>query len=151
MKTTFLTLVFFVICGLMQGQIADSSSLKVANDTSISFDKMPLFPGGEPALAKYLRDSMNYPKEALDSGINGTVFVQFVIAADGSISDVKVMKGIGWGCDEEAIRLVEGMPDWSPAIINGIPSKCHFNLPVRFQIYSLPSNSEQKKRGKNKK
>src|SRR5690606_17943457 len=73
------------------------------------------FPGGQEKMYEFLRENMKYPPMAKDARIQGKVFVQFVVWTDGSISDVNVLKGIGGGCDEEAIRVIKSMPKWAPA------------------------------------
>jgi protein TonB len=75
---------------------------------------MPEFPGGEDAMIEYLRSKMNYPKGASSMGLEGTVFVQFVVNTKGLISDIKVLKGLGMGCEREAIRVIKTMPAWTP-------------------------------------
>ncbi len=95
-------------------------------------ESMPQFPGGDAALLTYLSDNMNYPRMALESGIQGKVFVTFVVEKDGFITDVKVLRGIGGGCDEEAIRVVKSMPQWIPGRQRNMPVRVQFNLPIRF-------------------
>lgn len=64
----------------------------------------------------------------------GTVYVQFVVEKDGSISDVKVLRGIGGGCDEEAVRVVKSMPKWKPGKQRGQPVRVYYTLPIDFKI-----------------
>jgi protein TonB len=94
----------------------------------------PTFPGGESALFAYLSKSIKYPQMAQDAGIQGKVYVTFVVERDGSITDVKLMRGIGGGCDEEAIRVVKNMPKWSPGKQRGKPVRVQFTLPVHFKL-----------------
>ncbi|MEJ2595383.1 MAG: energy transducer TonB, partial [bacterium] len=77
-------------------------------------ESMPEFPGGMGELMKYLATNIKYPPLAKESGIQGRVFINFVVEPDGAISNVKVLRGIGGGCDEEAVRVVESMPKWKP-------------------------------------
>ena len=77
---------------------------------------------------------MVYPKIAKESGITGTVYVQFVVEANGSISNVKLARGIGGGCDEEAMRVVKAMPKWKPGKQNGRPVRVSFTLPIKFLL-----------------
>ena len=77
-------------------------------------EQMPEFPGGTEKLFKYLGKNIEYPPMAKDAGIKGKVYVTFVVDKDGSITDVKVLRGIGGGCDEEAVRVVKSMPKWKP-------------------------------------
>lgn len=100
----------------------------------VDVNKMPAFPGGERDLLLYLAKNIVYPAIARENNIQGTVALSFVINKDGSISDVTVLKEIGGGCAKEAVRVVQGMPKWSPGEANGHPVKVRFVLPVRFQL-----------------
>ena len=97
-------------------------------------ENMPEFPGGRAALMKYLATNIKYPPYAKEAGIQGRVFINFVVEKDGSITAVKVLRGIGGGCDEEAIRVVKNMPKWSPGMQRGKPVRVSFNLPVKFTL-----------------
>jgi protein TonB len=94
----------------------------------------PSFPGGDSALNKFLYSNIDYPIKASENGIQGKVFLTFVIETDGSITDVKTLRGIGGGCDEEAIRVVKMMPKWIPAKLRGKVVRVQFNLPVKFKL-----------------
>lgn len=93
---------------------------------------MPEYVGGERELFKYLGANIKYPRIAKDSRIQGTVFVEFIVNKDGSISDTKVLRGIGGGCDEEAIRVVEKMKNWKPGMQGGRNVRVLFRLPIKF-------------------
>jgi len=93
---------------------------------------MPTFPGGDQAMFKYFGTQAKYPEEAAENGIKGAVYVAFVVERDGRISDVKVLRGIGGGCDEEAVRVVRSMPNWIPGTQNGKVVRVRYNLPFRF-------------------
>lgn len=95
-------------------------------------EQMPDFPGGESELYKYLQETIKYPPLAREAGIQGTVYVKFVVNKSGKISDVVILRGIGGGCDEEAVRVVQAMPDWKPGRQNGLPVPVYFTLPVKF-------------------
>lgn len=97
-------------------------------------EQMPSFPGGEAELMKYLGKNTKYPAIAKDAGIQGTVYVTFVVGKDGSVQDARVLRSIGGGCDEEAIRVVENMPDWSPGKQRGKSVPVQYNLPIRFTL-----------------
>jgi len=92
----------------------------------------PEFKGGYEELIKYFRNNIHYPTEAQEKNIQGKVIVQFVVEKTGKISSVKILKGIGGGCDEEAIRIVKNMPDWIPGKINGEASPVSFEIPIGF-------------------
>lgn len=95
---------------------------------------MPEFPGGEAALFSYLKTEQRYPLEARKKHIEGVVHTTFVLNEDGTVSNAKVLRGIGEGCDEEALRLVNSMPVWTPGKQYGRPVKVQFNLPIRFPL-----------------
>ncbi len=97
-------------------------------------ESMPSFPGGMGELMKFLGKNINYPTLAKESGIQGRVFINFVVEPNGSISNVKVLRGIGGGCDEEAVRVVKSMPKWSPGKQRGKPVRVSYNLPVKFTL-----------------
>jgi protein TonB len=97
-------------------------------------EDMPSFPGGEEALFKYLGQNIKYPQLAKEAGITGKVYVNFVVDKEGNVTDVKVLRGIGGGCDEEAMRVVKNMPKWSAGKQRGKPVKVSYNLPIRFSL-----------------
>jgi periplasmic protein TonB len=97
-------------------------------------ESMPEYPGGEAALYAYLAENIKYPQMAKESGIQGRVFVTFVVERDGRVTDVRVLRGIGGGCDEEAIRVVQGMPKWTPGKQRGKSVRVQYNLPVKFTL-----------------
>jgi periplasmic protein TonB len=97
-------------------------------------ESMPEFPGGPAKMMEYIAKNIKYPAMARESGIQGRVFVNFVVEPDGSVSNVKVLRGIGGGCDEEAVRVVESMPKWTPGRQRGKAVRVSFNLPVRFTL-----------------
>jgi len=90
--------------------------------------------GGYPAFYEYIGKNMKYPTQARRMGIEGRVYVQFVIDKDGSIIDVQAVKGIGAGCDEEAVRVVKGHPAWNPPKQRGQPVKQRIVLPITFKL-----------------
>lgn len=85
-------------------------------------------------LYEFLSSHIKYPEEAKELGIQGKVFVTFVVEKDGSITEVKVLRGIGGGCDEEAVRVVKSMPKWNPGKQRGTPVRVQFNIPVKFTL-----------------
>jgi periplasmic protein TonB len=97
-------------------------------------EAMPEFPGGDATRMKFLQENIRYPQLARESGIQGTVFVTFVVERDGSVTDVRVLRGIGGGCDEEAVRVIQQMPKWVPGRQRGQPVRVQFNMPIRFTL-----------------
>jgi protein TonB len=94
----------------------------------------PSFPGGDEARIRFLSENIRYPQMARESGIQGTVFVTFVVERDGSVTDVRVLRGIGGGCDEEAVRVIQAMPKWNAGKQRGRPVRVQFNMPIRFTL-----------------
>lgn len=97
-------------------------------------EEMPSFPGGPSELQKYLATNISYPQSATENGIQGTVYVSFVVDSKGNVTDVKVLRGIGGGCDEEAIRVVKAMPQWHPGKQNGKNVRVLYNMPIYFKL-----------------
>ncbi len=97
-------------------------------------EENPVFPGGETALYRFLAEALHYPEEAKELGIEGRVFVNFLIEKDGTVSNVNILRGIGCGCDEEAIRVIKSMPKWTPGKQRGIPVRVSYNLPIKFTL-----------------
>lgn len=97
-------------------------------------EKMPEYPGGEEARIKFLVTNIKYPPKARKEGIKGTVFVTFIIEKDGKITNVKALKGIGGGCDEEAVRVISMMPNWKPGMQRGEAVRVQFNMPIKFHL-----------------
>ena len=95
-------------------------------------EEMPSFPGGEVKMMEYIAKNIKYPPQALKKGIRGRVIVSFVVEPDGSVSNVKVLRGIGGGCDEEAIRVVKSMPRWKPGKQRGKYVRVSLMLPINF-------------------
>ncbi|MFM7216883.1 MAG: energy transducer TonB [Bacteroidota bacterium] len=97
-------------------------------------EEMPTFPGGEEKLFEYLRKNIKFPPVARENGIQGRVFVTFVVDKDGKVKDARVLRGVGGGCDEEALRVIRNMPDWKSGKQNGRPVSVQYNLPVNFTL-----------------
>lgn len=97
--------------------------------------KMPSFPGGEEAMMKYIQKEINYPPLARENGIQGRAVVMFIVEKDGSISNIEVVKPLGWGIDEEAIRMVKSMPNWIPGENNFRPARVKIALPIKFLLH----------------
>ena len=97
-------------------------------------EEMPEFPGGTAKLLEYIQKNMKYPMMARESDIQGKVYVQFVVEPDGSISNVQVLRGIGGGCDEEAMRVIKSLPKWKPGKQRGKPVRVSYQIPVFFKL-----------------
>jgi TonB family protein len=97
-------------------------------------EEQPSFPGGHDGMVEFMVKNITYPPEAKSKGIQGVVYVSFTISNTGKVGNVKILRGIGGGCDEEAIRIVKAMPDWTPGKEKGKPVNVAFNLPIRFSL-----------------
>ena len=97
-------------------------------------EEMPAYPGGDQKLMEFIAKGIKYPQIARETGIQGRVFVGFVVEPDGSVSNVKVLRGIGGGCDEEAMRVVKSMPKWKPGKQRGKAVRVSYMLPVNFKL-----------------
>ncbi|MFD1185544.1 TonB family protein [Pontibacter rugosus] len=105
-----------------------------SNEPYVYVEVMPEFEGGHKALMSYLGRKLKYPRQAQSAGVDGTVVVTFVVGTNGQISDVNVLKGLGFGTEEEAIRVIESMPNWKPGRQNGRTVPVRYTLPIRFSL-----------------
>ena len=131
MKTFFLLILIFC-CGFIFTQTSDS--ITVEKRVYEFAEQMPEFQGGEKALYSFLADNIKYPALAMDSCISGTVYLKFIVNENGSVTDVVLLKGIGYGCDIEAMHVVNLMPDWIPGSQNGKNINVYYSLPVKFIV-----------------
>ena len=136
---------------LDDGQPAKSVKKEKASNPDMTPDKngvyqiveeMPQFPSGETKMMEYIAKNINYPQEARDKGIEGRVFIGMVIEKDGSVSNVRVLRGIGGGCDEEAVRVISSMPKWKPGKVGGEPVPVSYMLPVNFKLQEKQSKKK---------
>ena len=97
-------------------------------------EEMPAYPGGERALLEYVAKNIKYPQIARETGIQGRVFVGFVVEPDGSVSNVKILRGIGGGRDEEAMRVIKSLPKWKPGKQRGKAVRVSYQIPVVFKL-----------------
>jgi len=103
------------------------------NDVS-GVDEFPEFEGGMKAWAKYIQRNLRYPYQAQEANAQGKVFISFVVEKDGSITNVNLVRGIGFGCDEEALKVIKKSPAWKPGKNKGREVRVRFNLPITFTI-----------------
>jgi TonB family protein len=99
-----------------------------------SVDQNAEFPGGMPAFAKYLQENLKYPASAQRLNVSGKVYVQFIVRKDGSASNFEVLKGEGYGLDEEALRVLENVPRWEAGIHQGKKVDSRFTVPIKFVL-----------------
>lgn len=94
----------------------------------------PEFPGGDEAMFKYIQSRLIYPRLAVENSIEGKVVVEFVVNETGEIHNTKIVRGLKYGCDDEAIRVIKGMPLWKPGKQNGKPVSVYYTLPIQFTL-----------------
>lgn len=134
MKTTILTILLTILC-LGTANAQKPMKVKVNQKTEKVYDvveEMPSFPGGQAEMMHYLAQNAKYPQDAYEQVKSGRVLVQFIVEKDGSISNVKIMKSIFPSLDEEAIRLIKGMPRWNPGKQKGKAVRVKYTIPVSF-------------------
>lgn len=118
--------------------VAAGSATKIEKDKDGVYnmaEKMPAYPGGEAALSQFAASNINYPQDAIDQGTEGTVNVSFVINEKGKVMNAVVTgRTAGHGLDEEALRMIQQMPQWKPGLVKGHPVKTRLTLPVTFKL-----------------
>jgi TonB family protein len=107
-----------------------------ANEVSDNenWEGIPSFPGGIDSMNAFILKNIQYPEKALLGKIEGTVKVSFFVEVDGSLTNITITKGIGYGCDEEALRLIKSMPSWKPGTSGGKAIRMKMLIPVKFSI-----------------
>ena len=113
--------------GIEEEEIVEAEIFKIV-------EEMPEFPGGAAKMMEYVQKNIKYPMMARESDIQGRVFVNFVVEPDGSITNVTVMRGIGGGCDEEAVRVVQSFPTWKPGKQRGSAVRVNYTIPIIFKL-----------------
>ncbi len=136
MKKILLTILLALTGAALSAQNVDAveTGIDADDDVFVVVEEEPEFPGGTDALYRYLATNIKYPKEAKENKIQGKVFVSFVIEKDGSVSNIKVLRDIGGGCGEEAVRVVQQMPKWKPGRQRGKRVRTQYNLPLNFNL-----------------
>jgi protein TonB len=122
--------------GTGPGKEKEGGTTESNNKPIVIAEEMPEFPGGAKALAAFIRDNLRYPLAAREEEIEGKVIITFVVNAQGAIEGAEVRRGIGGGCDKEALRVVNAMPKWKPGRQQGKPVKVYFTLPISFRLES---------------
>ena len=103
-------------------------------DFFVIVEDMPVFPGGEVKMYEWLGQNIKYPQVAKENGIEGKVYVRFIVDKTGQVTNVQLLRGIGGGCDEEAVRVVNMMPKWKPGNQRGKPVRVQFTIPIHFRL-----------------
>ena len=135
-------LILLAAVALFCGTSAMAQSDDVDDAVFVVVEKSPEFPGGNDSLYAFIGRNIKYPEMAKKNKIEGRVFVTFVVEKDGQVSSAKILRDIGGGCGEEAIRMVNIMPKWKPGTQRGNPVRVQFNLPIMFQLQKQTSDSK---------
>jgi protein TonB len=128
---------FFILLISLSGCYFSSHAQDTTDVPFMYVEQMPTFPGGEKMLYKFISDSISYPEEALKKGVEGYVTVQFIVRKDGSIENARIMRGIGYGCDEEALRVINSMNiahKWNPGMHKGRAMSVTYTIPIKFVL-----------------
>ena len=127
MKKLLLILLFLPMIGFGQ-----DDDVKIID--TLYVENMPEFPGGDVALMKYIKENINYPEICKKEHITGKVYVQFIVNKSGSVSNVKIVRGVDKNLDAEAVRVVESLPKYKPARQRGEPVSVMFTIPITFAL-----------------
>jgi periplasmic protein TonB len=123
----FFLVLMVVFANNAVGQVADDEVFTIV-------EVSPEYPGGQAALTSFLSSNLLYPDSARIAGVQGTVYVTFVVEPDGQVTNARILRGIHPDCDAEVLRVVGMMPAWKPGMQRGKPVRVQFNLPVRFKL-----------------
>ena len=126
--------VFKEIEGEMPEIFPEVGEVEGESDVYQIVEQMPEFPGGEAELFHYISKNIHYPQKAREKGIQGRVFIGFIVEKDGSISNVRNLRGVDSELDAEAIRVVESMPRWKPGMHRGEPVRVSYQIPIVFKL-----------------
>lgn len=129
--------VLFSFCLLVVGLIHAYCQTQPVFDTVNAYGPLyhrPLFPGGKDSLQSFIRHNMHYPHAAREANIEGRVIITFMVTEQGEITDIRLKRGLGGGCDEEAKRIATAMPRWIPATYKGRPTRAIERLLITFKL-----------------
>ena len=144
-----ITLLFTFFSNSIQGQTVSTTQKSSVSQDSIGLydgtgsdselicwglEEMPEYPGGLKAMFNFIGENIKYPKQAIEDSIHGKVFINFVVEKDGQLSNIRVLRGIGGGCDKEAIRVVKLMPNWISGKQRGKSVRVSYVLPLKFEL-----------------
>lgn len=134
MKCILTTLLFFCFVFSWGQDTTKTSSDTLKEPIFEMVDELPEFPGGEAAMMRFIMTNLNYPAMARENGIQGSVYIEFTVKKDGSISDIKIIKNVHDSLSREAIRVVKKFPRWKPGKQNGVPVNVRYRLPIKFKL-----------------
>ena len=119
---------------VIEQQVLPDTTYNPDDEIFTVVEDLPEFTGGHKELEKFLKENLRFPDEARKTNISRTVYVRFVVEKSGRLNHIEIIRGVGYGCDEEAIRLVKAMPKWKAGKQRGKPVRVQFILPVKFHL-----------------
>lgn len=119
---------------VVEQKVQEEVQEKEEQQVFVVVEEMPEFPGGEIALRNYIAKAIVYPPVAQENGIQGKVFVTFVVNKDGSVSNAKIARGVDASLDQEALRVVSTLPKWKPGKQRGVPVRVSYTVPISFKL-----------------
>jgi protein TonB len=142
MKTLYITFIALIAFNFSNGQ-ADTAKSKSPEDRIFTFvEESPQFPGGDKELMRFLQQNIHYPEKERANDVEGKVVVRFVVNEDGSVTGVSVIKAVSTGLDNEAVRVVKKLPNFTPGKQQGKKVKVYFNLPIVFKLQDDPTEKK---------
>jgi len=133
MKKMRLYLLMFLL--LLAGiSFAQEQGHNIPRQIFTTVDEMPEFPGGRPAMGKFMAKHLRYPRSAVSGNVEGKVVVRFIVETDGSLSDITIQESVNPDCDAETLRVVGKMPRWNAGRHQGAAAACYYSLPVTFSL-----------------
>jgi TonB family protein len=137
-------LAFAVLCSTVLMTVAQENKTEKVVKNFEELDEEPSFPGGTDSLYAFLARNIKYPTDAKEKGIEGRVYVSFIVETDGTFSNVKILRDIGGGCGEEVLRVLMKMPKWTPGRVGEKKVRVMFNLPVTFSLWQHDTPKRKK-------
>jgi len=121
----------------VQEEVVEQTNTVVEEEAPafIVVEEMPVFPGGDAAMMKYIADNIKYPQICKENNISGKVFINFIVNEQGKVDKVKIVRGVDPYLDKEAIRVIESLPDWTPGRQRGKAVRVQFTIPISFALY----------------
>lgn len=129
---TLLRIAFFSL--ILGAGISFTSTVQAQETVKSTVDEMPVPPGGMSGFTNYMIQNLKYPTAAKEANVQGMVVVSFVVDVEGKVQDVEVLRGVGLGCDEEAVRVIANSGTWTPAKKEGKTVATKMTLPVQFKL-----------------
>ncbi|MBT3302790.1 MAG: energy transducer TonB [Bacteroidetes bacterium] len=147
----FFMLILLSVSSKVYSQVVEAEEeIPIEEQVFLMVEVPPSFPGGDKARNEFLRKNLVYPDKERDNGIQGLVVVNFIVEKDGSLSNLKVLKGVTPAMNDEAVRVIKAMPKWTPGLQRGKPMRVSINLPLRFTLADEKVKDSKKQKEKKK-